>query len=199
MIFKDFDVFKFNLNAGYFDNQSSLHGINHTYRVMCHVLQLGNELRFEREKRLAFCAAFIHDMSRKHDGLCHHHGQWAAEEKLPTFKEFFCLQGINAYEIEEIGAAVKNHSEGFEIPKSNPFWKTTALLKDADALDRIRLGEENLKTEFLRFSITKDFISRANTLFYSTEKLEIRSFRQIFELSEGINEQFNETTEVSKL
>lgn len=193
MISGGFDIYKFNLNAGYFDNQSSLHGINHTYRVMCHVLHLGNALGFEREKKLAFCAAFIHDMSRKHDGFCQHHGLWAAEEKLPIFKEFFFLQGINAYEIEEIGAAAKNHSEGYELPKSDPFWKTTALLKDADALDRIRLGEENLKTEFLRFPISENFISYANILFFTTEKQEIDSFKQIFELSETLIQTYNGT------
>ena len=182
-----FDPGKFTLLQGHFEHNSLLHGINHTYRVMCHVLYLGKKLRWERETRLAFCAAFIHDMSRLHDGYCIKHGLWAAQDKLPVFTEFFHSQGANSFEIEEIKAAVTNHSEGFELPADHRFRKTTALLKDADALDRIRLGEKNLDPAFLRFDFTIQFVPFANALFHHSDHLKIAKFDQMLEVAGDIS------------
>ncbi|MBE0662637.1 MAG: HD domain-containing protein [Bacteroidales bacterium] len=178
-----FDPGKFILNESHFDHQSLLHGINHTYRVMCHVMLLGEKLEWERETRLAFCAAFIHDMARKHDGYCSKHGLWSTENKLPVFAEFFMSQGANAYELEEIGTAVRNHSEGFELHKDHAFWKTTALLKDADALDRIRLGHGNLNVTYLRLDPTPTFIPLANDLYFSTSDILVKSFTNMLEIA----------------
>lgn len=181
-----FDPGKFKLHQSHFESKSSLHGIKHTYRVMCHVLVLGNKMKLERETRLAFCAAFIHDMSRLHDGYCTNHGLWAAQNKLPEFTEFFQSQGISLYEIEEIRVAVQNHSERFELEKNNKFWKTTALLKDADALDRIRLGENNLDPAYLRLNYTREMIPFAKTLYFVSETKEIADFNDMFRLAESI-------------
>ena len=79
----------FNLTNADFDHPSGLHGINHTYRVMCHVLALGKLEHLERPKMLAFCAAVIHDLSRRHDGICLKHGPRAALEKLPLFEKLY--------------------------------------------------------------------------------------------------------------
>lgn len=183
MIRPGFKPAKFVLNHGHFDHQSSLHGINHTYRVMFHCLTLGSALRMEREMHLAFCAAFIHDMSRKHDGFCTKHGLWAAKYKLPVFNDFFLSQGINKYEIEEIKAAVQNHSEGFELKANHPFRKTTALLKDADALDRIRLGKNNLDPSFLRFKETIQYLPFAHTFYQVTDQLTGVSFNDMIKVA----------------
>lgn len=181
-----FDPEKFNLNQGHFDHDSLLHGINHTYRVMCHVLFLGKKLGWERETRLAFCAAFIHDMSRKHDGYCTKHGYWSMRDKLPVFTEFFLSQGANTYEIKEIGTAVQNHSEGFDLSPDQPFYKTTALLKDADALDRIRLGENNLNPTFLRLKATTKFIPFATELFRKSDNRKILLFSDMKFIADSI-------------
>lgn len=181
-----FDPGKFNLHQSHFESKSSLHGIKHTYRVMCHVLILGKKMNWERETRLAFCAAFIHDMSRLHDGYCTNHGLWAAQNKLPEFTEFFQSQGISLYEIEEIRVAVQNHSERFELEKNDKFWKTTALLKDADALDRIRLGENNLDPAYLRLSYTKEMILFAKDLYFASATEEINDFNDMLKLAESI-------------
>jgi hypothetical protein len=182
-----FDPGRFVLHESHFEHKSLLHGINHTYRVMCHVLYLGKKLRWERETRLAFCAAFIHDMSRLHDGYCTKHGHWAARDKLPVFNEFFLSQGANSFEIEEIKAAVTNHSEGFELPTNHRFRKTAALLKDADALDRIRLGDKNLDPSFLRFDFTIQFVTFANALFHHSDHLKIAKFDQMLEIAGDIS------------
>ena len=181
-----FDPGKFNLRQSHFESFSLLHGIKHTYRVMCHVLLLGKKMEWDRETRLAFCAAFIHDMSRLHDGYCTNHGLWSARNKLPVFTEFFQSQGINLYEIEEIRMAVQNHSESYELNKDHAFWKTTALLKDADALDRIRLGEDNLNPDFLRLKYTAQMIPFANALYFGSDNKDIVLFNDMFRLAESV-------------
>lgn len=159
---------KFILRANYFDFNSALHGAGHTYRVMCNSLVLGKRLKFYRESRLALCAAFIHDMARKHDGMCTMHGAWAAAEKLPLFRDLFLSVGVMPNEIEEIGMAVTNHSLPEELLSSHDYFVTTAILKDADALDRIRLGENNLKPAFLRFAESLELIPVSERLYYET-------------------------------
>lgn len=186
MIPAGFDPGKFILNQNFFDHDSLLHGINHTYRVMCHVLNLGSNLGWKRETRLAFCAAFIHDMSRKHDGYCTKHGYWSMRDKLPVFAEFFMSQGANSYELKEIGMAVKNHSEGFEIARDHPFYKTTALLKDADALDRIRLGDNNLNPSYLRLEPTAGLINFAIELYRNSDNVRVIEYMEMSRIAEKI-------------
>ncbi len=181
-----FDPEKFNLQQSHFEHFSLLHGINHTYRVMCHVLMLGKKTEWDRETRLAFCAAFIHDMSRMHDGYCTKHGFWSARDKLPVFTEFFQSQGVNLYEIEEIRVAVKNHSECFELNRDHAAWRTTALLKDADALDRVRLGENNLDPAYLRLKSSAELIPFARYLYSKSENQQIVFFNDMLRLAESL-------------
>jgi HD superfamily phosphodiesterase len=159
---------KFVLMDHYFDFKSSLHGAGHTYRVMCNSVILGKRLKLGRESRLALCAAFIHDMARKHDGKCTMHGTWAAEEKMPIFRDLFLSVGAMPDEIEEIRMAVTNHSLPEELPSYHDYFVTTAILKDADALDRIRLGDNNLKVNFLRFGESRELIPFSQELYYRT-------------------------------
>ena len=83
------DITKFKLKQEYFDHVSSIHGISHTYRVMCHTRFIGEAAGLNRETEIALCAAYIHDLARKHDGYCNQHGLWSARDKLPQFCGFF--------------------------------------------------------------------------------------------------------------
>ena len=109
-------------------------------------------------------------------------------DKLPVFTEFFLSQGANTYEIKEIGTAVRNHSEGFDLSPDHPFYKTTALLKDADALDRIRLGENNLDPTFLRLKATAKFIPFAIELFRNSDHRKIALFSDMISIAESITD-----------
>jgi HD superfamily phosphodiesterase len=182
----NFDYTTFKLSNNYFDHPSTIHGINHTYRVMYHVLNIGRMAGLNHEIHLAFCAAFIHDMSRMHDGYCTEHGGWAARNKLPEFKGLFLDSGVSRFGIRAIKLAVANHSVRFEIRKENPYYKTVALLKDADALDRIRIGGNNLKVEYLRYPETIKLIDFAKTLYYQSEPKELESFDELIEIAEKI-------------
>ena len=184
----DIDIYRFNLKEKDFDNYSSVHGLNHTYRVMSHVLRIGHAARLNREVKLAFSAAYIHDLARKHDRYCDQHGTWAEETKLPRFRNFFEENGISDPEIKIIGTAVRNHSERYELDLEDKAYKVTSLLKDADALDRIRIGENNLNPDYLRFEQSHDMISFAKKLYFKTRNVKISSFTEILKIAESINQ-----------
>jgi hypothetical protein len=183
-----FDYTSFKLNNAYFDHPSLIHGINHTYRVMYHVLNIGRMAGLGHEIQLAFCAAFIHDMARRDDSYCTEHGCWAAKNKLPGFKAFFLESGISSEGIRAIKLAVANHSIRHEIKKENPYYKTVALLKDADALDRIRISENNLKIEYLRYPETLELVDFAKTLYYHSEPKILDSFDELIEMATKIGQ-----------
>lgn len=122
----------FDLKQDYFEHQSYLHGIMHTYRVMYNIKLLTAEHQLpDITYRTAFCAAFIHDMSRRHDGQCASHGSWAVKEKLPVFRDFFKKHGLNDVNLHALKTSVIFHSLPQELPKSHPHYLVTALLKDA--------------------------------------------------------------------
>ena len=180
------DYKAFSLNTKCFDHHSSIHGINHTYRVMYHVLQIAAANGLRAEGLAAFCAAYIHDLARLNDGYCVQHGAWASERKLHLYKDLFYKVGIKDKDLEKIDIAVRNHSITKELEKDNSAYLVTALLKDADALDRIRLGEGNLDIRFLRFRESVNMEVRAKEIFFATDKMSFRNFAEILKLIESI-------------
>jgi hypothetical protein len=183
----DIDYSQFNLKQEDFDHPSFLHGIAHTYRVMCLILFIGERAGLKREVKVAFCGAYIHDLARKHDGYCNQHGGWSARYKLPGYLQLFEKMGITKQEMDWIKIAVKNHSEAAELSPDDEAYAVTALLKDADALDRFRLGEDNLNPKFLRFKESFDLINFARELFIQTNKMKFCSFTEVLELAKLIN------------
>lgn len=182
----DFDRKDFLLKDDYFDHPSLIHGINHTYRVMYHVLRIGRATGLVRETLQAWCAAYIHDMARKHDGYCTEHGQWSAEKKFPEFKSLFIRVGVDADGLEAVRLAVVNHSQRHEIDPGHPYYKTVALLKDADALDRIRIGENNLKVEYLRFDETLTMVDFAKELYYRSDDRVLHDFDALLRIAKTL-------------
>lgn len=180
---------EFNLNSSQFDIDSRIHGVMHTYRVMCHVLKLGMATGKIPEARNAFFAAYIHDMARSHDGYCAEHGSEAAAGKLPLYAGLFIKNGATNSDLLVIEKVVSNHCEKEDLKKTDPDWHTMALLKDADALDRIRLGEDNLKPEYLRIPETFRLIDFAKTLFYKTENIHLQDFAAILKVAQLTNQE----------
>ncbi len=153
---------------------------------MVHVLQIGELAGLNREILLAFCGAFIHDMARKHDGYCVQHGAWAAQHKLPQFRELFFSEGVDNSGLRDIGLAVHNHSIHDEIDVLHSSYKTVALLKDADALDRIRISKNALDPDYLRFPESHELVGFAEDLFYATDELRFESFTEILAIAHKI-------------
>lgn len=171
-----------------FDHASKLHGLGHTYRVMVLVHRLCFLVKMESLAPAAIAAAYVHDMAREHDGYCTQHGRWAAQRKLPGLKEYFMEQGLSPVELEQVALAVEYHSLQEELPDQHPAWPLTALLKDADALDRIRLGESNLDTAFLRFPESKKLIGFARALYLSGRNTNFYNFAEALEFANQINQ-----------
>jgi len=180
------DLTRFDLKQDYFVHNSQLHGINHVYRVMIHCLMLGKLMECPREQELAFCAAFIHDMERMHDGYCTEHGRWASERKLPVFEPFFIRNGITKDEMDLIRIAVMSHSQLQELQISHKAYIVTAILKDADALDRIRLGKDNLNTDYLRISGSTKLIDFAKALFFVSSQHAYGSLNEILQIADEL-------------
>ena len=172
----------FILKPEFFNKSSELHGISHTYRVMALSWELGNRMNMPRERNLAFMAAFIHDMARNHDGICWKHGRRSAQHKLPLFREFFIEHGATENDLDEISFAVHFHCTLKEPEKSHPFYPTLALLKDADALDRIRMGPRNLNPGLLRFEESRKMIKEAEYLYLDSLQLEDINYNSLLSI-----------------
>jgi len=173
----------FNLKPEYFNHESLMHGIMHTYRVMhnVHLVASKHEIN-EQQLKTAYCAAFIHDMARRHDGFCMEHGAWAVAEKLPLFENDFIQYGLNAENIAALKTAVTYHSLHEELKSDHPHYEVTALLKDADALDRIRLGYPGLDSSCLRLPKSKLLIETAEHNFFITENIICNSWNEFSEI-----------------
>lgn len=166
----------FQLSENQFDHHSTLHGILHTYRVMFHTLNLGMLTGRIPEARTAFFAAYIHDMARSHDGYCTRHGADAAANKLPVYLELFKDNGASKHDIRLIEKAVTLHSTNLELTEDDPGYLTVAILKDADALDRIRLGAGDLNPNYLRLKESHSCIAFAEAVYHQSHGKSFNGF-----------------------
>lgn len=146
-----------------FAHHSTLHGQAHVSRVIIHAFVLIDALGLESLCSSAWAAAYVHDIGRRHDGPCAHHGRYAMERlaALPELKSLLVEGGVSEENWEGISVAVENHCRT-EIPHTHPHWKLTAILKDADGLDRVRLGD--LDPGYLRFPESQGLMPFAKAL-----------------------------------
>ncbi|MGI5863054.1 MAG: HD domain-containing protein [Myxococcales bacterium] len=154
-----------------FTQRSSLHGPSHACRVQAYTVLLSWKTGLTDELPAAFCAGFLHDLSRRHDGICPMHGTWAVEEKLERYLPFFYELGLTPDRVAGVKTAVANHCVREDPERSHPHFNVTALLKDADALDRWRIWERP-SDSFLRLPATAGLVARARELFLRTRELE---------------------------
>ncbi len=170
----------FRIDPSWFDHQSSLHGQSHTLRVMIlsdllYSRAVEGKLEVPRNLyRNLMAAALIHDLARKNDGLCLNHGLWGKETKRLIAEKMFLGYKLPEEEWRSIGEAVEAHSR-HDPPTPYAPGSLTALLKDADGLDRVRLSESPDPT-YSRHPFTVEYVDLAwELLDRSFEELE-RSF-----------------------
>jgi len=152
-----------------FRHPSTLHGQAHVARVMVHAIHLVEATRrYEHGARL-WAAVFLHDIARLHDGVCHRHGPDAAQRlrEEPALQQRLTEAGLTVADYPAIEAAVTAHSAPKDVLMDHPHWPIIALLKDADGLDRVRLGD--LDPERLRHSEAKGMVRFAQALFDKTD------------------------------
>lgn len=135
-----------------FRHPSDVHGQAHVARVMVHAMRLIEATGWEHERARLWAAVYLHDLERTHDGVCRVHGaravkRWQASVELT---EFIRGGGVRPEDESAIARAVTLHCRNdSEMPdRDDPDWPLAALLKDADGLDRVRLGD--LDVRYLR-------------------------------------------------
>jgi hypothetical protein len=152
-----------------FLHRSYLHGQAHVARVLIHGLRLIDATNAEVEAPRLWAAVYLHDIARRHDGGCKRHGAdaWARLASLPETQTLLARAGVNPEDHPAIEAAVTRHCNGEPSP-GEPHYRLMALLKDADGLDRVRLGD--LRPEWLRHDEARTMVDFAQRLFNETHR-----------------------------
>ena len=168
------DFTKFDLYDNDFSMISDIHGIKHVFNVMYNVLLIGEKLNDIKNTKISFCAAYIHDLSRKHDGHCQIHGYETIGDNFHRFKDKFTNIGLNSDDLESIKTASIYHSIDNELSVDHIHYIPTSILKDADALDRVRM--DDLDPSYLRFELSKSLIDISKKLYIYNKDKKYNSF-----------------------
>ena len=152
---------------GLFLHPSRLHGQAHVARVMVHAFRLIAATGYTEETARLWAAVYLHDIARQHDGVAPRHGAdaWKRLADLPDVRALFARGGVREEDYPAIQAAVVGHSDG-EPPADHPHRRLMCLLKDADALDRVRLGD--LDPSYLRHPEAREMVGFAERLYRLT-------------------------------
>jgi HD superfamily phosphodiesterase len=147
---------------------SELHGITHTERVSFLGLLLSDRLKMsEADTKLFLTACAYHDIGRQNDGTDDLHGARSAGEvaKYTDFTE---------EELQILKAVIEAHSlsdgkmletiKKYSVRDEERAMFIAKALKDADGLDRVRLGD--LDPHYLRFKESLELIDLAEELFW---------------------------------
>jgi hypothetical protein len=161
-----------------FAHASDIHGQKHVARVMVHGFLLVDLLGQPQHAAPLWACIYLHDLARLHDGVSREHGADAVMQNLPALRPFFAEAGVAEESFAAIETAVSWHSLVQELPKEHPHWPLTALLKDADGLDRVRLGD--LDPTYLRYDASKELVDYAEGLYRETH-LTIEPGERYFE------------------
>lgn len=172
-----------------FWHPSTLHGQAHVARVMVHAIRLVEATGQPALAPRLWAAVFLHDLARQHDGVCHRHGADAARRlrEEPVLQARLAEAGLTPADFPVIEAAVTAHSAPAEMSRTHEHWPLTALLKDADALDRVRLGD--LDPRYLRHREAHAMLGFAQELFDRTDGvIEVGDdhFRQLWETAQEL-------------
>ena len=147
---------KYRINEDwFFNNPNSIHGVLHEYRVLTYSYLIA---LLEKSDLDAVCfSAIFHDIMRHNDDIDKNHGKRASD---------WICENLNMKNKDKIMYIVKWH-----VPKDSEAPEMTLELKcfkDADALDRWRIGDFNEK--FLRTKSSRQLIDFSKKLYKITEE-----------------------------
>lgn len=152
--------------------EDSIHGISHNERVVLLACYIGiKEGLNDEELRLVLEASKYHDIGRGFEG---NHGQTSAT--IIERNRDYIFPNLNDEEINIIKALCHGHSVDdkkyeeiarlYEIKDVQNFKRLLDIVKDADALDRVRLPRfGGLDERYLRTEISKEIIDISRELF----------------------------------
>lgn len=141
----------------------SIHGIGHIYRTMIGCAMIAHLLQKPREGLLAFCGAYIHDLARETDWEEPEHGAMAVVKHFEKFNHLWDKYGLTEEERIFVQKAVAQHSIKEQMTPQDKGYDVMAILKDADALDRCRIGDLNPK--WLRYEESRALIERIDDIY----------------------------------
>lgn len=153
----------------------TIHGVRHARRVGVHALELAAELGATPEEREALrLAALWHDIGRECDGGDYFHGARSAGKVLGLGLH----HGVERDVLDLALFAITYHPApdgrgelaAQEQAEPRAALRVLRILKDADALDRVRFGPGHLKLHLLRFPESRCRIDRAFELVRATEE-----------------------------
>jgi len=174
--------------------QDEIHGITHNERVVILACYIGiKEGLSDEELRLVLEAAKYHDIGRGYEG---NHGMMSATIIERNRNHIFPY--LRDEEIRILQALCHGHSVDdkkyleiaglYGIQDVQKFKKLLDTVKDADALDRVRLPRfGNLDEKYLRTETSKTIVDIAQELYREHEKIR----------NELLNEKTTETVEES--
>lgn len=137
------------------------HEVDHFVRVLVWVEYLSDLYSIEDREALRW-AAVLHDIRRRDDGDDPGHGKRAAEWIVSNLQDRIGLKCI-----DEVCKLCEQH----DIEVDNPSTELM-ILKDADALDRVRLG--GVDTNRLYLPESKLLVGQAYKLYAMTKNIPIK-------------------------
>jgi hypothetical protein len=155
---------------------SEWHTKNHCARVLLLALLIGHKKNLSAEEKNALAmAAVFHDSRRLDDGIDKGHGLRAA-----VYYKDFCIEHDLPFD-EKTYYIIYYHDQDdsvglAEIKKSSTLHERAVLLyqifKDADALDRFRLGPNALDEKFLRTEEARQLVDLAKELLRKSSEMK---------------------------
>ncbi len=186
-----FDDFQIQLNSldeieELMQIKTNLHGINHIARVIfnCYAIMALENVNKE-DMKIVIEAVKLHDIGRSNDGIDANHGAKSAEKAKKILKQ----KGFTTEEINAICFIITEHSlhesknvEDIEkLPEKvrEKYRYYLNLLKDADKLDRVRIGDLDpnrlaLDSSKRLVQVAKDIFEN-NTIYYK-KKIKMYEF-----------------------
>ncbi|MDK9700952.1 MAG: hypothetical protein OEM52_12460 [bacterium] len=157
-----------------FSHHGTLHDRRHIGRVLINAWMLLDLLQKKEYTIPLWATVYLHDIAREHDGVSYHHGQDAIDklDANSDLQSFLQDVGIADEDWPAIRSAVSYHSwpHSLEPERTHEYWMLIAMLKDADALDRIRIGDMN--PNLLRFPESRWLVPFAISLYHRTKDMD---------------------------
>lgn len=150
---------------------SRIHGRPHCARVLLLALGIAHRTGYEDVEDALAHAAIFHDTRRRDEGRDQGHGARAAyyyisfcrEHGLPYSQRAASIMTWHDQSDAEGLDAIVRQAGGHRAAKG--WLEAYRIFKDADALDRVRLGEAGLNVRMLRTGAARGMVDLARQLF----------------------------------
>lgn len=186
---------------------SPFHGVNHTRRVAFLVRALANLGGLNnKDEEILLIAAQYHDIGREDDYEDNWHGAESADKLEKSGKlKFFPKESTDLIKFlmsQHSKSKTENEQAILELPeeKQERYKMMLDYMKDADKLDRVRLGKcDGLDVSRLSLPISKKMIKVAYQSYeYLFDMLEILEKNEVMNNLDEINETLQEVRQIKE-